>query len=896
MRFVTRAATLGAVLFGLASCSGMAPGEAATGPAPVPGWRPVPVEGEEPDIGAGGPSHSVGGPSTGRFEAEEPLPQAEELTASTFAGTRAVAARLIDAPADLELLRGFDGLRLDVEGLTEVSYPYPFRAGKGPLELLLRRLITVDHDAHTWDMRTGLLLPAGASLRWDPPAGEGRVLHVSIAAFPKAFQGRRAEALSLEILVADVVVSRFDLSGREPSTRWEEGTVPLPADAGAVTVRVSSPAGVGLKPGIGLADVHVTVPASDAADAPARLRQGPNLVVLFVDALRADCVGAGNPGFPSVTPFLDARAATGTTYTSNFTVSNQTRPSIVGFLQSQHPTVGAYHAKWWNFRKEKIDEYYAHRPPLLPLLLAQAGYETVTFGRNHFQFGTTLMGLDPGFDEVWDNRKSVEDTERIIDRAVRWLDGNHARKFLMLVNISPPHQPYKAPEEHARWTEARLAQYEGRLPARKDYLGEVRYADAALKRLVEHMDSLGLAERTIFLLTADHGEVMRTEHSCRSEVFETICNNSHGLTLYDEELRTPLIWWGWGVTPGVVHEHTVSHLDVAPTLLDAAGLPAHPAHTGLTLWDELRGEGSAADRPDVVYVESRLSSAVRAWGWKYILHHQKDDARTPAWNSGGESGQEELYDLTTDPDEKKNLVRQQDPRRKQLRQLLGETRTLYKDYVEQARDDEWNPETALPRPTPPIPGAGPAAAPSAATPEQGDRPGTAVYHLAFSGKGPEIRRFEGTIRISGRIADAEFLGPDGAFHQRNGRDGITVALDVAPGTEPQLRLRTAPPDAAVTLELTLDGAPVDGSRVYAGRDGLAILGAPTWGPEEAATVLSARTPPHRIPGEDLGVFVWRTGPRAAGATDDLLEEGDFEKERIVDPATRGILKDYGYWK
>jgi len=862
------------------SCSGPAQVEESPTPVPAPEWRPVQVEGEAPD-GESGPQAGSARP-----------------TASAFSGTRVVAARLVDAPGDLELVEGFDRIRLDAEGLAELSYPYPFGSAPGPLKPLLRRLITYDREARSWDMRTGLLLPAGAALRWPLPAGEGRVLHLAAASFHEAFRGRGADAVTIEIMVDDEVAWTRELQGRGPVTSWEEAALPLPAGAGTMTARITSPKGTGLKLGVGLADVHVTLPASTDADAPVRRRQGPNVVVIFVDALRADCTGPGNPGFPSVTPFMDRRAAAGTAYTSNFTVSNQTRASIVGFLQSQHPTVGRFHAKWWNYRREKVEAYYSRRPPLLPLLLARAGYATVTFGRNHFQFGTTLLGLDPGFDQVWDNRKSVEDTDRIIDRAVSWLEGNADRKFMMLVNISPPHQPYKAPDEHVRWTQARLAEHEGRLPARRDYLAEVRYADAAVKRLVERMDELGISGRTVFLVTADHGEVMRTEHSCRSELFETICHNSHGLTLYDEELRVPLMWWGWDVKPDMVHEHTVTHLDVAPTLLDAAGLPAHPAHTGLTLWGELRGVESTADRPDVAYIETRLASAVRAWGWKYILHHRKDDARTPAWNSGGEAGEEELYDLTRDPFETKNLVRSQEPRRKQFRQLLGDTRNLYKDYVEQTWDDEWDPSAAPPQPQRPIPGAAPpAAAPSAAaTPEQGRGTWGAVYHLAFSGEGPGAHRFEGTIRVEGRVTAAQFRGPDGAFLLTSSRDGIKVGLDVASGAEAELRLQTLPRDAAVTLDLEVDAVPLDRRRVYAGRDGLAILETPSWGPEEAASLLHARTPPHRIPGEDLGVFVWRTGPRGACAAEDSFLDGDFEKERIVDPATRSILKDYGYWK
>lgn len=220
---------------------------------------------------------------------------------------------------------------------------------------------------------------------------------------------------------------------------------------------------------------------------------------------------------------------------------------------------------------------------------------------------------------------------------------------------------------------------------------------------------------------------------------------------------------------------------------------------------------------------------------------------------------------------------------------------MYKDYVEQAWEGRWDPETAAPAVRPPVPRTAPPAGNGAKTTEQGG-PAGASYHLAFSGEGPEARRFEGTIRVDGRIAGAEYRGPDGAFRQVPARDGITVAMDVTPDAEPLLRLRTVPPDAAVSLELTVDGAPLGRRRVYAGPNGLAILGAPAWGPGEATTLLSARTPPRRVPGEDLGVFVWRTGPRGESAGDDVLIDGDFEKERIVDPATRGILKDYGYWK
>ncbi|MBM4371709.1 MAG: sulfatase-like hydrolase/transferase [Deltaproteobacteria bacterium] len=869
--------TPGALLLACLSCNG-SPVEVARAQTAEPDWQPVAAHDPVPAAAPGGISNPAG---------PVPVPAAPLLLPD---GTRVVAGRLLDSPDRLHLLAGLDRLRPDEEGLAELSYPYPFIETAGPLATVARRLITADLGAQDWDMRAGLLLPGGAALSWDLPAGRARVLHLSAALFHHAFKAQGGASLVLDVAPDAGRGWQRTFSTGESSRAWEEVALPLPDEALSLTVTVRTGGGTGpTRAGVGVADVHVTVPAARDAPAAAR-RPAPNVIMIFVDALRSDCAGPGNTTFPSVTEFLDDRAGRGTAYTRGFTVANQTRPSIVGFLQSQHPLAGSYHCKWWNYKKEKIREYYARRPPLLPLLLARAGYDTVTFGRNHFQYGTTLMGLDPGFDIVWDNRKAVEDTENIVDRAVSWLDANRDRKFLMLVNISPPHQPYKSPAEHAAWTEERLASHEGRLPARKDYLGEVRYADMAIRRLVEHAEELGLGDRTVFLVTSDHGEVMQGEHACRSELFETICHNSHGLTLYDEELNTPLIWWGHGVVPGRVLSHTVTHLDVAPTVLDLAGLPPHPAHTGLSLWGELRGVESAADRPDVVYVESRLSSAIRAWGWKYILHHEKDDARTPAWNSGGETIQEELYDLTTDPLETRNLARKQDPRRGQLRELLGQTRGLYVDHVARTWSMPWDPDARPPATaagsTAPAPVAPPARPPSPAS--------TARYHLAFSGDPAGGSGFQGEIRVAGAVASAEVLGPDGSFQVDSGGDRIRVSLELAAGREVLLRFATSPPDAAVTLALTLDGKPLATRQVYTGRDGIALLPAASWTEAEALSVLAAEHPPHRIPGMDPGVFAWRTGPRGAG--DPAPPDEDFEKETIVDPTTRGILRDYGYWK
>ncbi len=172
------------------------------------------------------------------------------------------------------------------------------------------------------------------------------------------------------------------------------------------------------------------------------------------------------------------------------------------------------------------------------------------------------------------------------------------------------------------------------------YDNNVSYVDRAMARFVGWLQARGLYKRTVILFTSDHGEQFR-EHGA----------TLHGHTLYEEELRVPLILLAHGIR-GRVDDVPVVVADAVPTLLDLAGYSARPAYDdsrmGISLVPLLTG---AERRPylhrDVVGRASfkRTYFLYRDWRWKLI------------WSA--EFDQVQLFDVAVDPGERRSLVQEE---------------------------------------------------------------------------------------------------------------------------------------------------------------------------------------------------------------------------------------------
>jgi len=359
--------------------------------------------------------------------------------------------------------------------------------------------------------------------------------------------------------------------------------------------------------------------------------RGANVLLVTIDTLRQDRVGAyGNAN--GLTPTLDRLASSGVRFAHAFTPAPLTLPAHASILTGLLPRRHGIH----NNTSSRLDEH----APTLAGVLTRAGYRTGAF------VGAFVLdarfGLDRGFAEYDDHlphgdRASFHYAERRAAEVVRlagdWiLQGTAgAAPWLAWVHLFDPHAPYDAPAEYRS----------GRTP----YDAEVAYADAMLGALIARLRDAHALDRTLVVVTADHGESLG-EHG----------ETTHGLFAYDATLSVPLVVSAPTMTPRTVGA-PVSHVDLMPTILDLVGVGLDATVDGQSL-----ARAPSADR--ALSFEALDASLTRGWAplrgivqrnWKYI------DLPEP-----------ELYDLTADPHEQRNLA-DRDPHADALRRVLQTT-------------------------------------------------------------------------------------------------------------------------------------------------------------------------------------------------------------------------------
>ncbi len=384
----------------------------------------------------------------------------------------------------------------------------------------------------------------------------------------------------------------------------------------------------------------------------------PHVILVDMDTLRADRVGSGKM------PRLDAWAASNAVaFRDALSTSSWTVPATVsmvtGLAVHQHGAV----------------RYPASLAPgarTLATYLRDAGYET--HGLVEGAFLGPSVGLERGFDHYdWSGTAKQPEWEGVPE----WVREHRQHgPFFLFLHTYIVHAPYpEAPDsEDARdarlgWLARRPIDYEGvidpynqgklELGARerehiaRRYDDLVARADGLLGDLLEGLDrELGDDER-LLIVTADHGE----------EIFEHE-RFGHGQSLYEELLRVPLVvrFPGQrGARSAAVREEPVSLLDLVPTVLEAAGVPVPEHLPGLPLLGPLPGRRARV-------AETHVHSAVRLGSLKLVLGEWND----VRWKHAPE----ELYDLKTDPGERRNLASEKPQTVRALRGVLDHFRTL----------------------------------------------------------------------------------------------------------------------------------------------------------------------------------------------------------------------------
>src|SRR5688500_1096801 len=347
-----------------------------------------------------------------------------------------------------------------------------------------------------------------------------------------------------------------------------------------------------------------------------------NVLLITIDTLRADVLGSY--GGRAATPNLDRLASHGARFTFAHAHAVVTLPSHTSILTGQLPYEHGMRDNS-GYRVREGTETLATR--LKPL-----GFATGSFVGG-FPL-TKRFGLTPGFD-VYDDQipemggditftMPERRADAVVSRAVDWI-GKQEGKFFAWVHVFDPHLPYKPPD---RFASSYTAQ---------PYDGEVAWTDHALGPLLERLSTT--ARRTTVIVTSDHGESLG-EHG---EV-------THGMFAYEATLRVPLIIAtieSRAATPaaGVVIDSPVRHVDIAPTVIDAIGAAPDADLSGTSLIDVIRA-GRGDDRAS--YFESMTYNLVRGWApLRGVLVGRHKFIDQPIV---------ELYDLSSDPREERNLA------------------------------------------------------------------------------------------------------------------------------------------------------------------------------------------------------------------------------------------------
>jgi len=371
--------------------------------------------------------------------------------------------------------------------------------------------------------------------------------------------------------------------------------------------------------------------ALGAGCAPAPLPDhlaGWNVLLLTLDTTRQDHLGCyGAKG--ARTRHLDRLAASGVVFDHAVAQAPITLPSHASILTGKNPPEHGV-------RGNGVYALPASEETLAEIL-GEAGYATAAVVAAYVL--DRRFGLAQGFGHYDDDpaamrASGVNDPSRPAAAvtsaalaAARALPGD--RPFFLWVHYFDPHHPYAPPEPFAS---SFPPTREGR------YRGEIAAMDAAIGDLLAGLEDLGKLRRTLVVAVADHGEGTTGPHA----------ETTHGLLLYDETIRIPLIVTARGGLPGGRREGGLARqVDLVPTLLDLLEIDAAGrGFAGVSLRGRL--QGAPPKRAPLAFAETFLG--YDAYGWSPLF-----SVRSRDWKYV-EGPRAELYDLVHDPIEATNVA------------------------------------------------------------------------------------------------------------------------------------------------------------------------------------------------------------------------------------------------
>jgi arylsulfatase A-like enzyme len=397
----------------------------------------------------------------------------------------------------------------------------------------------------------------------------------------------------------------------------------------------------------------------------------PNFVFFLTDDQRWDAMScAGNEILR--TPNMDKIAAQGIRFENMFVTTSLCGPSRASFLTGKYVH---------NHGVRRNGEALSQEQKTFPEILIEAGYETAFVGKWHntdlgkgrnldYTFGFEGQGRyhNPVISENFGPFKEYEGhvTDVLTDHAIKFLEQDHEKPFCLLLWYKAPHRSWLPAKRFENlYQDTKMPEpltfnddYEGRPDAvknadmkigdfddvpdldtfLKNYYRTLVGVDENVGRVLDALERLGFEKNTVVLYSGDNGFFLGEHHFFDKRL------------MYEPSIRVPLlVKYPKMIRPGILNQDMVLNVDIAPTILDLAGVPASENVDGKSIKSLLRGKSipwrsaflyEYYEYPAVHMV--RKNRGIRTERWKYI-HYFEDPEEF------------ELYDIQNDPHEVNNL-------------------------------------------------------------------------------------------------------------------------------------------------------------------------------------------------------------------------------------------------
>lgn len=364
-----------------------------------------------------------------------------------------------------------------------------------------------------------------------------------------------------------------------------------------------------------------------------------NLLLITLDTTRADHLGCY--GYKKArTPNIDRLASEGIKFVNAYCPAPLTLPSHTSVLTGLEPV---------RHQVRNNGHYLPEGIKTITEYLRDKGYKTAAFVSSFSV--DSRFGLDRGF-ETYDDTfqsnmpfKTLNSERKAEDTYAKfagWLENNFQSKFFCWIHYYDPHLPYVPPSPYREEFKE------------NPYDGEIAYMDHYVGRVIDALKEKKLLDKTIIIVAGDHGEGLGDK-----------VEEGHGIFLYEETVRVPLIFWNKAIWPKPFSINTrVRLVDIAPTIAELVGLGAEASLMQGKSLLPVMARSEKQDREvliETIYPRENFGwsdlVAIVSGRWKYI-----------------QAPRPELFDLKNDPEERKNIYNYEketaEKLKKRLEQLL----------------------------------------------------------------------------------------------------------------------------------------------------------------------------------------------------------------------------------